>query len=242
MNQKPYYLAYEDRYRAVYDAGIDYWGHSPENAVLYEALKKWVEDNRLQGKKVIEFACGEGACGVILSALGCIYYGADIAPSALEKAKERLKDIPDTHLFLLDMVKEKAPDAPYDAALDCMGLHMLITDSDREAYLKNACASLRPEAPMLFFRESYREDAYEGTVTSFEKWEAITGEDYHTPQKREGKDGTVCEIPLLAARAKNKRGYYEEMQRAGFIVTEFTEMDINEEIPFSATICVKKGI
>jgi hypothetical protein len=62
MNQKPYYLAYEDRYRAVYDAGIDYWGHSPENTVLYETLKKWVEDNRLQGKKVIEFACGEGAC------------------------------------------------------------------------------------------------------------------------------------------------------------------------------------
>ncbi len=242
MDEKPYYLAYEDRYRAVYAAGIDRWGHSPENTILYQTLKKWVEDHRLQGKKIIEFACGEGACGVILSELGCIYHGVDISQSALQKAKESLAIYSDAKLSLLDMVKEKPNDAPYDAALDCMGLHILVTDADRSAYLKNAFDSLKENAPMLFFRESYRPDAYEGVVSSFAEWETITGEDYHTLQKRQGKDGTVCEIPLLAARALNKRGYYEEMQKAGFTVTAFTEMDVNEEIPFSVSIFAKKGL
>ena len=242
MNEKPYYLSYEDRYRAVYAAGIDRWGHSPENPVLYQTLKKWVDDYGLRGKKIIEFACGEGACGVILSELGCIYRGADISPSALRKAQDSLKDFPDAELFHLDMVRECPPDMPYDAALDCMGLHMLITDGDREAYLKNAYASLRQGAPMLFFRESYRENAYEGNVQSFAEWERITGEDYHTPQRRQGKDGTVCELPLLAARARNRQGYCEELQKAGFTVTDFAEMDINEEIPFSVTMFTKKGI
>lgn len=239
MNEKPYYLAYEKRYQAVYAAGISGWGHSPDDKILYETLKNWVEANRLQGKKVIEFACGEGASGVILSRLGCIYHGVDISPSAVEKAKETLNGIPNTTVSILDMVKETVGEI-YDGALDCMGLHMLITDADRHTYLKNACSVLKENAPMLFFRESYRKDAYEGEVQTFEDWKKISGEDYDTPMKRTSKDGIVCEIPLLAARAKTEKGYREEMMKAGFDVVDFTEMDINEAIPFSVTISVRK--
>jgi SAM-dependent methyltransferase len=242
MEKEPYYWAYEKRYQAVYEAGISRWGHSPEDTVLYKTLKTWVETNGLQGKKVIEFACGEGACGVILSKLGCIYRGFDISPSAIEKAKEALAPYPNASVAVLDMVREKAPDGPYDAALDCMGLHMLVTDSDRSAYLQNACAILRVDAPMLFFRESYRKNAYEGEVGTFEDWKRISGDDYSTPMKRTSKEGIVCEIPLVAARARTEKGYRAEMENAGFSVLDLIEMDINEEIPFSASIFVKKGI
>lgn len=241
MNEKPYYLAYEARYQAVYAAGISRWGHSPDDKVLYETLKNWVETNRLQGKKVIEFACGEGACGVILSELGCVYSGFDISPSAVERARAALAPYPNARVSALDMVREMAPDGPYDAALDCMGLHMLITDADRNAYLHHARTVLKTDAPMLFFRESYRSDAYEGAVDTFVQWETITGEDYRTPQKRIGKNGTVCEIPLLAARAKTETGYREEMTKAGFDVEAFTPMDINEQCAFSATVFVRKN-
>ena len=67
MIKEPYYLAYEKRYKAVYEAGADHWGHSPDNEVLKETLKNWVNSNNLRGKRIIEFACGEGACGVVLS-------------------------------------------------------------------------------------------------------------------------------------------------------------------------------
>ncbi|MBQ8497654.1 MAG: class I SAM-dependent methyltransferase [Clostridia bacterium] len=241
MNEKPYYFAYEKRYQAVYEAGFSRWGHSPDDAILYETLKNWVETNDLQGKKVAEFACGEGACGVILSELGCIYTGFDISPSAVKKAKESLAPYPNASVWVLDMVKEKAPDAPYDAALDCMGLHMLITDSDRNAYLKNACAVLKENVPMLFFRESYRKDAYEGEVSSFEHWKRISGEDYDTPMKRTSRDGIDCYIPLLAARAKTEKGYREEMSKAGFDVEDFVPVDINEQCAFSATVFVRKA-
>lgn len=242
MMNEPYYLAYEKRYRAVYEAGISRWGHSPDDVMLYETLKNWVETYGLQGKKIAEFACGEGACGVILSELGCIYRGFDISPSAVEKAKEALAPYPNGSVSVLDMVKEKADGGPYDAALDCMGLHMLITDGDRNAYLRNVCAVLKENAPMLFFRESYRTNAYEGEVPTFDDWKRISGEDYKTPMKRTSKEGIVCEIPLVAARAKTESGYRAEMENAGFSVLDFIEMDINEEIPFSASIFVKKGI
>ena len=245
MNE-PYYKAYEKRYQAAFSAGAERWGHSPDDEVLYNTLKSWVEENNLQGKTIIEYACGEGACGVILSELGCIYHGVDISPSAIEKAKKLLEKYPNATVEVLDMVKESVKEK-YDAALDCMGLHMLVTDKDRELYLKNAYNSLKENSPMLFFRESYRKDrTYYGIVNSIEEWEQITGEDYKTLQSRQVKnsgDGGVVEVlvPLLPARAKDKNGYIEELEKVGFDVERFVEMNVSNAIPYSASIYVRKG-
>lgn len=242
---KPYYMAYEKRYQAVFSAGVEHWGHSPDDDVLYCTLKAWVDENRLQGKSVIEYACGEGACGVILSQLGCIYHGVDIAPSAVEKSRELLKEYPNATVEVLDMVQGSVS-GQFDAALDCMGFHMLITDSDRKHYLQNAYQSLKENAPMLFFRESYRENgSYQGVVHTVEEWEQITGEDYKTPQLRQvmHPGGGVAEvrIPLIPARAKDRAGYIEEFENSGFSVEKFFEMDISTAIAHSASIFVRKG-
>lgn len=239
---KPYYTAYENRYQKVYEAGAERWGHSTDDEELNSTLTAWVEDNRLKGKRVIEFACGEGGAGVILSRLGCIYHGIDIAPSALEKARVVLKNYPNAKVSLLDMVNQQI-DEKYDAALDVMGLHMLVTDSDRANYLYNAFSCMKSGAPMLFFRESYRVNAYEGPVSSFDDWLALTGEDYITPEQRFARCGNKeveVYIPLLPARAKNWEGYMREMAEAGFKVDAIVEMGINNEIVYSASIYVHK--
>ena len=245
MNE-PYYKAYEKRYQAVFSAGAKRWGHSPDDEVLYNTLKSWVEENNLQGKSIIEYACGEGACGVILSELGCIYHGVDISPAAIEKSKQLLETYPNATVEVLDMVKESVK-GKYDAALDCMGLHMLVTDNDRELYLENAYNSLKDRSPMLFFRESYRRNgAYRGAVNSIEEWAQITGEDYETPQLRQVRssdNGDVTEVlvPLLPARAKDKNGYIEEFENISLDVEKFIEMDDSTVIPHSASIYVRKS-
>lgn len=242
---EPYYAAYEKRYQAVFSAGAERWGHSADDEVLYNTLKAWVEENGLKGKKVIEYACGEGACGVILSELGCVYHGVDISPSAIEKSRKLLVNYPNAKFEVLDMVKECVKEK-YDAALDCMGLHMLITDNDRRKYLQNAYNALNVGAPMLLFRESYRKDGvYRGVVNSFEEWEQITGDDYKTPQLRQVRnadDGRIVEVfvPLVPARAKDKKGYTEELENVGFDVENFVEMDASTAIAYSASIYLRK--
>ena len=108
--------------------------------------------HNLKGKHIVEFACGEGASGVTLSHLGCIYHRVDIVPSAVEKAKKAIATFLTATVALMDMVNEKIDDV-FDAALDIMGFHMLITDIDRKKYLSNVHATLK--APMLFYKESY---------------------------------------------------------------------------------------
>lgn len=243
--RKPYYMAYEKRYQAVFSAGAERWGHSPNDDVLFNTLKAWVEENDLKGKSIIEYACGEGACGVILSELGCNYHGVDISPSAIEKSKKLLAKYPNAKVEVLDMVKECVVEK-YDAALDCMGLHMLITDNDRKSYLQNAYNALNSGAPMLLFRESYRKDGvYCGVINSIEEWAQITGDDYNTPQLRQvrnAEDGRNVEVfvPLCPARAKDKNGYIEELEGVGFSVEKFVEMDVSTAIAHSASIYIRK--
>lgn len=243
MPDKPYYLAYEHRYQKAQDAGIEWWGHTPADDVLAATLTKWVDDHGLRGKRVIEFACGEGAAGVILARLGCVYHGVDVAPSAVEKTRARLAPYPNATVSLLDMARQPVPGA-FDAALDVMGFHMLILDADRAGYLRNAFACLRSGAPMLFFRESYREDASDAPVETMEQWVAMTGEDYITPLLRTGqtRGGQEVElyIPLIPARARSKSGYERELTGAGFAFDRFVEMDCNQQCPFSASLFVHK--
>ena len=161
------------------------------------------------------------------------------------KSRKLLENYPNATVEVLDMVKDKI-DRKFDAAIDCMGLHMLITDNDRKSYLENAYNSLKENAPMLFFRESYRESGtYLGVVNSADEWVKITGDDYNTPQLRQvqnSKDGSVVEvyIPLVPARAKDKNGYTEEFENIGFKVEKFVCMEDSTAIPYSASIFVRK--
>ena len=244
LNKKPYYFAYEQRYKTVFQAGAKRWGHAPDDQTLYQTLKEWVADNHLAGKHIIEFACGEGACGVILSELGCKYRGVDIAPSAVMKAADALKDYTNVSVDVFDMVNDTLKEK-YDAALDCMGLHMLVTDQDRRNYLKNAYASVKVNAPMLFYKESYRNDDHvvKEPVLSYNAWLKITGDDYQTPSARRvdtDSGETEVMLPLVPARANDKDGYYAEMQAAGFIVEKFVEMDSSSAIQHAASIYVRK--
>ncbi len=247
MKKQPYYFAYENRYKTVYESGAERWGHSPDDKELYDTLKEWVHDYCLKGKTIIEFACGEGASGAILSKLGCFYHGVDLSPSAVMKAKETLKSYPNARVDILDMVKETTGET-YDAALDCMGLHMLVTDEDRKSYLKNALLSLKEGSPMLFYKESYHsandgETVVTSPVPSYEDWLKMTGADYETPSVRKldlGDSHLEIMLPFVPTRANDREGYMAEMNLAGFKVEKFIEMNRSKAILSSASIYVRK--
>jgi hypothetical protein len=139
------------------------------------------------------------------------------------------------------MVNERV-NGEYDAAIDIMGFHMLITDADRGKYLSNACAALTPGAPMLFYKESFEHDEYDGAVNSFEDWLTITGADYSTPKVNiTTEDGVTVNVPYVPARARSKDGYIRELTDAGFVVDCFIENEASKQNPTAATIWVHKS-
>jgi len=239
---KQYYEAYEGRYQAVQSVSRDlFWGHSPEDEELNAVLSDWVKKHGLTGRQVVEFCCGEGGSGAVLARLGCEYQGYDIAPSAIEKARDTLKNYPAAAAEVRDLVKKTLPENTFDAALDVMGFHMLVVDADRQAYLSNMFRTLKPGAPAFFFHQLYRREIYRGPVESFEDWKKISGSDYSTPEEREiGQTGQTVMIPLVPGRARTKDDYIAELEKAGFIIDSFMEMGENHKAPWSCSFHVHK--
>lgn len=222
---KPYYTAYEKRYRSAYEQGADYWGYVPEKEAQASEVKEFVSRYDLLGKTIAEFGCGEGGVGVELARLGCKYQGFDIAPSAIDKARTDLNTYPDANVFVWDIVNTHFNIECFDAGVDMSCLHMLVVDNDRKNYLSNAFASLKHSAYMLFCGESFRENAYRGDVNSYDQWLEITGVDVDTPQLRTAikGDGEIqVMMPLIVARPRNEQDYISEMESVGFKVIEFT--------------------
>ena len=236
-----YYKKYEQRYQAVYAAGADLWGYTPDNADLKQIITDFVTAHKLPGKTVLELCCGEGSSGVILSELGCKYHGVDVAPSALETAKHQLAPYPEASVALVDLTADPIP-GQYDAAFDSMGFHMLLTDRDRAAYLKNVYNALKPGAPFLLFRQTYVEDAYEGPVSSYDQWMEIVGGGFDGAVQKYAKKTTdhgtkkvPVMIPRMPGRGRSETGYRNEFEAAGFTVDDFqVECGWNGVRPFAS--------
>jgi len=225
---KPYYTAYGKRYRSAYEQGADHWLFPPEIEEIQKKVRKYVEHFKLVGKKVVEFGCGEGIAGLEFVKLGCIYQGYDIAPAAIEKATALLSEYSHAKTSLHDVVLGDFPEEAFDVGIDIACLHMLITDADRKKYLRNIYKCLKPGATMCFVKLHYRDDIYDGEVTSYEQWLKLTGEDVDTPQKRvASKDGGEFPVmmPNIAARPRTERGYREELTEAGFEIMEFKKSE-----------------
>ena len=238
---KEYYTRYDERYKAVYAAGAERWGHNPKDEELTHELTQWVNKYALKGKRIIEYAAGEGAGGYVLCSLGCDYTGIEISEAACEKARSLLSGFPHARVIAMDMVKECAQADAYDAAFDSMGIHMLITDAHRKAYLKNMFTSLKKGAPAFFFHECYLEDAYSGSVDSLDEWAEITKSDYSSKEERTVQEtGQTVLLPRLPARPKNKQDYIKEFEDAGFIVDEFINIGESRKCIYAASIHVHK--
>ena len=236
-----YYRAYEARYRAVREIGEFTWGHTPDDAQLAGAVGDWVRAYDLTGKTVAESACGEGAGGVLLCRLGCIYNGYDIAPTAVEIARQAVAGFPGAKVEQRDIVAQPLPENSVDGALDVSGLHMIVTDADRAAYIGNIFNALKSGGSALFWQESYRSEAYEGAVTDIEDLMRLTGLDFNTPQKRRiGNSGKEVMLPLLPARPRTKEGYVREFENAGFRVVRMQVIKDSDFMESSIGILVEK--
>jgi len=220
---KPYYTAYDKRYRAVYAQGVEYWTACPAELAAAESdVRRFLsEANVPPGARLIEFGCGEGFVGALAAAIGYDYTGVDIAGSAIDKARARLAAFGDrVHLHVADILDLSAfSSASFDAGLDVSTLHMLVLDADRRRYLREAHRLLKPGAAMLFCRERCQPDAPADWVESYEQWLRLSGDDVDTPEVREAwQDGraVTVRIPRIAARARSPEQYGAEVEAAGF--------------------------
>lgn len=229
-----YYLAYEDRYNRVYAQGIPYWTAFPrEMATTIGELERFLLHYRLEPgvSQIIEFGCGEGHLAKYLTDRGYEYFGIDISPTAISKARARICSECLHARFLVGDITDlrEVESEAFDASVDNFCWQMLVTDDDRQRYLWEVSRVLRKGGKAYFFEEC-QEKRFEGQVRTFEEFVGRFKADYETLEDREAYvDGErrLIKLPRVPSRFNSADGYEEELTDGGFAVDKTCDVDGN---------------
>lgn len=226
-NDDSYYKLYEDRYRRLYNQGIEYWISDPDEfAHVNSSVEKFLEYAGCHPSttSIIEFGCGEGYVANYLLERGFTYLGIDISESAIQKAKEMTGEKGQNAFLIADVTELNQITAGlFDAVIDNQCLHMLVTDDHRQKYLAEMKRILKASGK-AYFRENTQEEEFKQEIADFREFVEKSGGEYTVlhdyPAFVDGKQHTV-RLPRVPARFNNEQGYRRELEEAGFIVERY---------------------
>ncbi|MBV8994675.1 MAG: class I SAM-dependent methyltransferase [Pseudonocardiales bacterium] len=108
------------------------------------ALLALAEAGAIRGR-VLDVGCGTGEHTLMCAGLGLDATGVDLAPNALNTAREKAHERGLRARFLLQDARRLADmDESFDTVLDC-GLFHIFADDDRAAYVQSLWAVLPPQ-------------------------------------------------------------------------------------------------
>lgn len=128
--QRRYYEAYDDRYRQIHSQSLQ-WFHDAPSPVVKDTILKY---GITRAHSILEIGCGEGRDAAPLLEDGYDLTATDISEEAVRFCRERWPRYAD-RFRILDCIRS-TDDASYDFIYAVAVLHMLVPDSDREAFYR----------------------------------------------------------------------------------------------------------
>lgn len=143
MPDRPYYEAYDERYRIAHAAGLRWMGGAP-SAVVRETLEKYGVSRT---DPILELGCGEGRDAEPLLRDGFSLLATDVSPEAIRYCRERSQGYAD-RFRILDCLRGEL-DESYSFIYAIAVLHMLVTDEDRSSFYRFIREHLKPDGLAL---------------------------------------------------------------------------------------------
>ena len=217
-------LAYEERYRLVYEAGARFWWeHEPHPRLAEHSLKI------PKGSACIEFGCGEGFEARFLAGRGMKVTAIDLSPSAIARAEAETPDELNVVYRVGDITDLKAigiSDSSFDFGIDVHCLHMFSDPADRKNYLSEVKRVLKPGGRfylqgMLALDDVIPQSETEaGKIQDLRAFQAAHKGGERTPRPVKTKEGVKdIMLPLCpGCKAQSLQDYISELTQAGFTV------------------------
>lgn len=140
---RPYYMAYDERYRTTHALGIC-WGGEQPTALVRQLARELDPDRRLS---ILEVGCGEGRDAFPLLEQGHDLLATDVSPEAIAWCRKKAPRFAE-HFQQLDCLQERLP-RRFDLILAVAVLHMLAEDADRAAFYRFLREQLAPGGTAL---------------------------------------------------------------------------------------------
>lgn len=126
--KRNYYEAYEDRYRQIHDAGLQ-WFYDDPTPIVLETIRRF---GITQDQKILELGCGEGRDAYLLLQQGFRVLATDISPAAIDFARKKWPEFAE-NFGVLDCVAGKTEET-FDFIYAVAVVHMLVEDTHRDAF------------------------------------------------------------------------------------------------------------
>ena len=128
LTARPYYAAYDDRYRQIHSQGLQ-WFYDDPTPIVMETMEAF---GITPSHKILELGCGEGRDAYPLLQKGYSLLATDLSEAAIRYARKKWPEFSD-HFAVLDCVNGTYSQR-FDFIYAVAVVHMLVEDSDRNAF------------------------------------------------------------------------------------------------------------
>ena len=125
---RPYYEAYDERYKAVHEKGVS-WSSDQRTPIVLQTLEKYGVD---PDAPVLEIGCGEGRDAGSVLERGYRLLATDVSGEAISYCRAAYPKYA-AQFQVLDCLRDAHP-ARYGFLYAVAVIHMLVPDADRDAF------------------------------------------------------------------------------------------------------------
>ena len=199
---RPYYEAYDERYRAIHGMGLRWAGEEPTPIVL-QTLRRLAlpEDARL-----LELGCGEGRDALAVLDAGYALLATDCSPEAIAYCRARAGDRAE-HFRRLDFLRDTLPER-YDFIYAVAVVHMLVEDADRRGFYRFVYEHLKPGGRALLCSMGDGESAFQTDPA-----EAFCLRERRHP-------GGPVQVAATSCRMVDFPAFEREVRESGLVIVE----------------------
>ena len=134
---RPYYEAYEERYRAIHAKGLRWAGEQP-TPIVADVAARFCPKNA----SILEIGCGEGRDARALLDLGYDLLATDVSPEAIAFCRAAMPAHAE-RFRVLDCLQGDLPER-FDMIYAVAVVHMLVPDADRRGLYRFIRTHLLP--------------------------------------------------------------------------------------------------
>lgn len=140
---RKYYAAYEERYKAAHKQGVS-WAGDKNSPIVLEVIQKYSIQSE---HDLLEVGCGEGRDSRAVLENGYNLMATDISKEAIEYCKRVMPHF-EEHFSVLDCLSDKL-DKHFDFIYGIAVIHMLVLDEDRNGFYQFIYNHLKPDGLAL---------------------------------------------------------------------------------------------
>lgn len=200
--QRKYYEAYDDRYRQIHGAGLQ-WFYDDPTPIVMETVDEF---HIPKSSKILELGCGEGRDAYPLLKCGYDLIATDISEAAIRYAGQKWPEFAG-RFAVLDCVCADIPER-FDFIYAVAVVHMLVEDSDRDGFYTFIRKHLNPGGIALICSMGDGETERKTDIQTAFDLQSRTHE----------QTGREVQIASTSCRMVSFATLHEELQRNGLVV------------------------